>query len=167
MSRKQCIFCCCENRFWRDDIWAIIPSSRQIHNVKHHSTVALSFLKKYTVKSAIFWDVKSRSPLKVKRRFGGIYRLHLQGRSIRLTRSQQLAICFNAGFLRGLLIPKDGGGMFLRNVGLLSTDYTGLYPSNHRCENLKSYKRTAHLGFRSSVTDETKSKRSHVVLPGR
>jgi hypothetical protein len=30
------------------------------------------------VKSVIFWDITSCSPLKVNRRFGGIYRLHLQ-----------------------------------------------------------------------------------------
>jgi hypothetical protein len=51
-----------------------------------------------------------------------------------------LAACFHAGFL----LPEDGGDMFLRHVGWLSTDYTALYiPEditlhNHRCENLKS-----------------------------
>jgi hypothetical protein len=39
---------------------------------------------------------------------------------------------------------KDGGDMFLRNVGWNSTDYTASYPrrwysSNNCCENLKSY----------------------------
>jgi hypothetical protein len=39
---------------------------------------------------------------------------------------------------------EDVGGMFLRNVGWLSTDYKVLYPKevnlhNHRCENLKPY----------------------------
>jgi hypothetical protein len=28
------------------------------------------------MKSTIFWDITPCSPLKVKRRFGGIYRLH-------------------------------------------------------------------------------------------
>jgi hypothetical protein len=33
------------------------------------------------------------------------------------------------GFLLGVFFqPGDGDGMFLRNVGLLSTDYTALYP---------------------------------------
>jgi hypothetical protein len=31
------------------------------------------------MKSSIFWDIKPSSPLKVKRRFGGAFRLHLQG----------------------------------------------------------------------------------------
>jgi hypothetical protein len=30
----------------------------------------------------IFWDITPCSPLKIKRRFGGTYRLHLQGRKI-------------------------------------------------------------------------------------
>jgi hypothetical protein len=32
------------------------------------------------MKSSIFWDITSCSPVKVNRRFGGTYRLHLQGR---------------------------------------------------------------------------------------
>jgi hypothetical protein len=33
-----------------------------------------------------------------------------------------------AGFLLGLFLnPEEGGGMFLRNVGHLSTGYTTLY----------------------------------------
>jgi hypothetical protein len=34
-----------------------------------------------------------------------------------------------AGFLIGAFFyPEDGGKMFLRNVGWVSTDYTALYP---------------------------------------
>jgi hypothetical protein len=37
--------------------------------------------------------------------------------------------CFHSGFLFSLFFnPEDGGDMFLRNVDLLSTDYTALYP---------------------------------------
>jgi hypothetical protein len=32
------------------------------------------------MKSSVFWDIGPCSPLKVNRRFGGTYRLHLQGR---------------------------------------------------------------------------------------
>jgi hypothetical protein len=40
--------------------------------------------------------------------------------------------------------PEDGGDVFLRNVGWLSTDYTAYIPEDitlhdHRCENLRSY----------------------------
>jgi hypothetical protein len=58
------------------------------------------------IKSNIFWDITPCGPLKVNRRFGGTYRLHL------------LATCFHAGFLLGLVVdPKYAGDMFLRNVG--------------------------------------------------
>jgi hypothetical protein len=39
-----------------------------------------------------------------------------------------LVTCFHAGILLGLFNPEDGGDIFLRNVGLLSTDYTAVYP---------------------------------------
>jgi hypothetical protein len=40
-----------------------------------------------------------------------------------------LATWFHIGFLLGLFFdPEDGGYLFLRNVGRLSADYTGLYP---------------------------------------
>jgi hypothetical protein len=40
-----------------------------------------------------------------------------------------------------LFDTEDGGNIFLRNVGRLSTDYTALYSRrhNHRCEKRKSY----------------------------
>jgi hypothetical protein len=63
--------------------------------------VLTAVVMKYT----IFWDITPCSPLKVNRRFGGIYSL-------------LLATCFYAGFLLGLFFdPEDGGDMFLRNVG--------------------------------------------------
>jgi hypothetical protein len=39
--------------------------------------------------------------------------------------SDYFGICFHAGFLLGLFFdPEDGGDMFLRNVGELSTECT-------------------------------------------
>jgi hypothetical protein len=38
------------------------------------------------------------------------------------------ATYFHTGILLGLFDPEDGGDMFLRNVGSLSTDYRALYP---------------------------------------
>jgi hypothetical protein len=74
------------------------------------------------MKSSVFWGIIPYSPLKVSRRFGGTYRLHLQGESL-------LATFSHAGFLLDLFFdPKDGDDMFLRNVGWLLTDYTALYP---------------------------------------
>jgi hypothetical protein len=40
------------------------------------------------VKSTIFWDITLHSPLSINQRFGGTYRLHLQGRKISWARNQ-------------------------------------------------------------------------------
>jgi hypothetical protein len=78
------------------------------------------------MKSYLFWDITPCSPLKVNRRFGGTYRLHLQGRGMSRARNQRESR-WQAEL--GLLSdPEDGGDMFLRNAGCLSTDYTALYP---------------------------------------
>jgi hypothetical protein len=52
-----------------------------------------------------------------------------------------IATCFSLHLFFDI---EDGGDMFLRNVGWLSTAYSALYPRdrtlhNHRSENLKSY----------------------------
>jgi hypothetical protein len=62
------------------------------------------------MKSIIFWDMTPCSPLSVNRRFGGTYRLHLQGRRNKFSKkpaSKQVA----------LFDPEDGGDMFLRKIG--------------------------------------------------
>jgi hypothetical protein len=41
------------------------------------------------LKGTILWDIKPCSPLKVNRRFGGTYQLHLQGRLISPERTQR------------------------------------------------------------------------------
>jgi hypothetical protein len=41
--------------------------------------VGFDILTSVVVKSSIFWDITPCSPLKVNRRFGGTYRLHIQG----------------------------------------------------------------------------------------
>jgi hypothetical protein len=79
------------------------------------------------MKSSVFWDITPCSPLKVNGQFGGTCHLHLQGLGICQVRNwrgsrwqaEQLGIFIN---------PEDGGDIFLRNVCLLSTDYTASYP---------------------------------------
>jgi hypothetical protein len=44
-----------------------------------------------SVKSIILWDITPCSPLEVSRRFGGTYRLYLQGRRISRARNQSEA----------------------------------------------------------------------------
>jgi hypothetical protein len=41
------------------------------------------------IKITIFWDITPCSPLNVNRRFGGTYRLQLQGQRISLERKQR------------------------------------------------------------------------------
>jgi hypothetical protein len=54
------------------------------------------------VKSTIFWDITPCSSLKVNRRFGGTYHLHLQGRISR-ARYQQVEITVTRGVVFGEL----------------------------------------------------------------
>jgi hypothetical protein len=85
------------------------------------------------MESIIFWDVTPCSLLSFNRRFGGTYRLHLQGRRNNFSKTQQastlLATCLPAGYCWNYFFdPEDGGDMFLRNVGCNSTDYTASHP---------------------------------------
>jgi hypothetical protein len=45
-------------------------------------SVGFEVLTAVVVKSTALWDIKQCSPVSVNRRFGGTYRLHLQGRKI-------------------------------------------------------------------------------------
>jgi hypothetical protein len=78
-----------------------------------------------TMKSAVFQVLISCSS-ETDRRFGGTYRLLLQGWRVSQARNQQSRAC--AGFLHGLLFdPEDECDMVLRTVGLSPT-YTTLLP---------------------------------------
>jgi hypothetical protein len=70
------------------------------------------------MKSINFWNMTPCSPLSFNRRFGGTYRLHLQGRRNRFSKPASWTYFFG---------PEDGGDMFLRNVGWNSTDCTESY----------------------------------------
>jgi hypothetical protein len=74
------------------------------------------------MKSIDFWDITPSSPLKLNQRFGGTYRLHLQGRRISRARNQRESR-FHAGFLLVLFDPEDGG------------DILGLCPSSSILKN--------------------------------
>jgi hypothetical protein len=71
--------------------------------------VGFGVLTAVTMKIYIFWDIISLlySPVKVNRRFEGIYRLHIQGRRVRQAANQREVDSslwlFHAGFLLGLL----------------------------------------------------------------
>jgi hypothetical protein len=84
--------------------------------------------------STIYRDITPCSLLKVNRRFGGIYRLHLQGRRINWEKSsvkagdkRHLPPNFTLVSCLSYSSKLKMQAMFLRNVGRLSTDYTPLY----------------------------------------
>jgi hypothetical protein len=46
----------------------------------------IRYINYIVIQNTIFWDITSCSPLSVNRRFGGTYRLHLQGRRNNLSK---------------------------------------------------------------------------------
>jgi hypothetical protein len=55
-------------------------TNREKRQTKH--LVGFEVFRAVVMKSIIFWDMTPCSPLSFTRRFGGTYRLHLQGRRI-------------------------------------------------------------------------------------
>jgi hypothetical protein len=79
--------------------------------------VGFDVLAAVVMKSFILWDIMSRSPLKINRRFGGSCRLHIQDR-----RTSMKHAASSVSFLLGLFFdPEEQGIPFLKNI--LSTDY--------------------------------------------
>jgi hypothetical protein len=81
------------------------------------------------VKSTIFWDITPFSPLKVNRRFGVTYHLHLQGRSISRARNQRKSRWQSLPYATKTTVD------FQRITWRYIPENSTLH--NHRCENLK------------------------------
>jgi hypothetical protein len=96
----------------------MLPSSGSENKPSKETATANS------LKSIIFWDVTPCNLLICNRRFGGTYRLHLQGRR----EFQQEPACKQVVLAEIFFDPEDGGDMFIRNVGCISTDYTAPHP---------------------------------------
>jgi hypothetical protein len=75
----------------------------QIHGLKP------CFFTANFIKSSAFWDITPYSSLKVNRRFGGTYRLHLEGRRIRNQRENrwQAEQLIDFQWTTGRYIPED------------------------------------------------------------
>jgi hypothetical protein len=70
------------------------------------------------METPVFWDITPCSPLKANRIFGEAC----------LGPKNKPSYVLDASFLFGLFLdPKNGGEMFLLNVGWLSTDYMALW----------------------------------------
>jgi hypothetical protein len=88
--------------------------------------VGIEVFTAVVMKSVILWDMTPCSLSSFNRRFGGIYRLHLQGRRNKFSKTQQESrwqACWTYFY-----DPEDGGDMFFRKVGWNSTNYTTSYP---------------------------------------
>jgi hypothetical protein len=79
------------------------------NNNNNQYCVGFEVLTAVVMKSSIFWDIMSCSPLKVTPRFGGTCRLHLQIRRMSQTTNEREAGCKQSS--------EDGGDVFLRKVG--------------------------------------------------
>jgi hypothetical protein len=89
--------------------------------------VGFEVLTAVVVKSSVFWDITLCSPLQVNQRFGGTCFLFLQGERISQAR-HQCEVGGKQTFHDLFYNLKDGGNIFLENVGWLSVNYTALYP---------------------------------------
>jgi hypothetical protein len=119
---------------------SILPSTKSVVSVytiakeREACTIYKRLLPHYfqedgNLKSIIFRDMTPCRPLSVNRRFGGTYRLHLQGRWNTFSKKTCLTpACLMVSCWTYFFDPEDGGYMFLRNVGWHSTDYTASYP---------------------------------------
>jgi hypothetical protein len=102
------------------------------------------------LKSTIFCDITPCSPLKVNRRFGGTYRLNLQGRRMSRARNQRESRYKAGAFtlvscstyystLKMEAIRSSETSVDFQRTTLRYIPEDGTHHS-HRCENLKSYK---------------------------
>jgi hypothetical protein len=66
----------------------VLPSLDRYKDYCHHWINIRKSVGFEVTKSTIFWDITPCSPLSVNRRFGGTYRLHIQGRRISRARYQ-------------------------------------------------------------------------------
>jgi hypothetical protein len=88
------------------------------------------------VKSTIFWDITPCSPLRVNRHFGGIYRLHFQGRKIIWARHQHESR-WQAELWRWRWYVPPKRGLTLNELHGIMSQKTELFITT--AENLKSY----------------------------
>jgi hypothetical protein len=82
-----------------------------------HTGFMLLYQRFIAMKSMVFWGMTPCSPLSFNRRFGGTYRLHIQGRRNRFSKpaSNQSAAChlLTRWFAELFFDPEDGDDTFL------------------------------------------------------
>jgi hypothetical protein len=108
--------------------------------IKEQVPSRLVFGNRYTLKSIIFWDITPCSPLKVNRRFRGMYRLHLQGQGISQARNQHKSrwqAAYSSTLKMEAIYSSEMSVDFQQNTRRYIPEHNTLH--NHHCENLKSY----------------------------
>jgi hypothetical protein len=98
------------------------------------------------MKSIIFWDITPGSPLNVNSRFGGTYRLHLQGRRNKFSKKLaggNLLACWFFAELISSIVKMEAICSTETSVDTQRTTRRHIPEDdtlhNHRCANLKSY----------------------------
>jgi hypothetical protein len=117
VTKKRKISCRCQES--NIDSLAVLPVVWSLYRLRSPGSM----------QDSILWGITRCSTLKVNRRFGGTWRMHLP------------AACYllHGSFLVGLsFVLKVGGDMFFRNVGWLSTDYK--YRNNFTLHGVTSQK---------------------------
>jgi hypothetical protein len=106
---------------------------------KYFQVVFLPIQTRFTqqdfTESIIFWDITPWTPLKVNRRFGGTYRLHLQSRKISRARNQR-SVYFPTLKMEAICLSETSVD-FQRTARRYIPEVCTLH--NHRCDNLKPY----------------------------
>jgi hypothetical protein len=110
-------------QLFRDNRGNHFSLSKSVHQTLIR--LLLHFTKNDFFSSIIFWDMTSCSLLSFNRRFGGTYRLHLQGR--------REAIC-----------SSETSAETQQTTRRHNPDDT---LHNHHCQNLKSYRTSFNLSF--------------------
>jgi hypothetical protein len=92
------------------------------------------------LKRTIFWDITACSPVRFNRRFGGTYRLHLQGWKISLARNRsedEWQASYSSTLKMEAICSSETSLDTQRTTRRYIPEDGTLH--NHRCENLKSY----------------------------
>jgi hypothetical protein len=112
-----------------EDIWTREDAVGKQFKIIHNE--GFKVLTAVVMKTTNFWDITPCSPLKVNRRFGRTYSLHLQCRRISQARYQRESSSdchlISSWYLARLIRLWRWRRYVPRNIGWLSTDYTAWY----------------------------------------
>jgi hypothetical protein len=125
-GRNYLIRSIADSKCWLE-LWQCRTSGmlQAVHRTAELSYMGFEVFTAVVMKSVIFWDVTLCGPLKVNRRLGWTYRIHLQGwiSRARYQHESRWQACFYAIYLLGLFDPEDGSILCWHVESLLSCWY--------------------------------------------